>query len=35
MKDNKDCTIGFRGLFSEYPEMSLNRFLERKHADKK
>ena len=34
IKDHKDCTIGLRGLFSEYPEMSLDKFLERKHADK-
>ena len=35
IKENKDCTIGIRGLFSEYPEMSLDNFLERKHADEK
>jgi hypothetical protein len=34
IKENKDSTIGIRGLFSEYPEMSLDKFLERKHADK-
>jgi len=35
IKEDNDCTIGLRGLFSEYPEMSVDKFLERKHADKK
>ena len=34
VKDNTDCTIGLRGILSGYPEMSVDRFLERKHADK-
>ncbi|MDR2855005.1 MAG: hypothetical protein LBV40_02465 [Methanomicrobiales archaeon] len=34
IKENKDRAIGLRGLFSEYPDMSLDKFLERKHADK-
>ena len=29
-----DCTIGLRGILSDYPEMSVDKFLERKHADK-
>jgi hypothetical protein len=29
-----DCTIGLRGMFAGFPEMSINKFLERKHADK-
>ena len=32
--ENEDCTIGLRGLFANYPEMSVDKFLERKHADK-
>ena len=34
IKDNADCTVGLRGLFADYPEMSVDKFLERKHADK-
>ena len=34
VKETTDCTIGLRGLFANYPEMSVDRFLERKHADK-
>jgi len=29
-----DCTIGLRGLLAGYPELSVEKFLERKHADK-
>jgi hypothetical protein len=29
-----DCTVGLRGMFANYPEMSVDKFLERKHADK-
>jgi hypothetical protein len=29
-----DCTAGLRGLLADYPEMSVDKFLERKHADK-
>jgi len=34
IKDNFDCTIGLRGLFAAYPEMSVDNFLKRKHEDK-
>jgi hypothetical protein len=34
IKENFDCTIGLRGLFADYPEMSVDEFLERKHTDK-
>lgn len=34
IKDHKGCAIGLRGLFSEYPKMPLDKFVERKHADK-
>jgi hypothetical protein len=29
-----DCTIGLRGVLADYPEMSVDKFLERKRADK-
>ncbi|MCL2776060.1 MAG: hypothetical protein FWD71_22365 [Oscillospiraceae bacterium] len=29
-----DCTIGLRGILADYPDMSVDKFLERKHADK-
>ncbi|MDR0928575.1 MAG: hypothetical protein LBM74_02550 [Oscillospiraceae bacterium] len=29
-----DCTVGLRGMFAGFPEMSVDTFLERKHADK-
>ncbi|MCL2055368.1 MAG: hypothetical protein FWG90_13185 [Oscillospiraceae bacterium] len=34
IKENADCTVGLRGLFADYPEMSVDKFMERKHADK-
>jgi hypothetical protein len=34
VKENVDCTVGLRGLLAEYDEMSVDKFLERKHADK-
>ncbi|MCL1790814.1 MAG: hypothetical protein FWG40_05565 [Peptococcaceae bacterium] len=34
VKESADCTIGLRGLFADYPEMSVEKFLERKHTDK-
>ena len=34
IKENADCTIGLRGILSGYPEMSVDKFLERKHVDK-
>ena len=29
-----DCTIGLRGILADYPEMSVDKFLERKRDDK-
>ena len=34
VKENIDCTAGFRGMLTSFPEMSVDKFLERKHADK-
>ena len=34
IKEDVDCTIGLRGMLSDFPEMSVDKFLERKHADK-
>jgi hypothetical protein len=34
VREIDDCTLGLRGLFADYPEMSVDKFLERKHADK-
>ena len=34
VKENYDCTIGLRGLFAGDPNMTVDKFLERKHADK-
>ena len=34
IQENFDCTVGLRGLFANYPEMSVDQFLERKRADK-
>ena len=34
VKENTDCTIGFRGMFASDPNMTVDKFLERKHADK-
>ena len=34
VKENTDCTIGLRGILSSYDDMSVENFLERKHADK-
>ena len=34
IEEKGDCTIGLRGILADYPEMSVVRFLERKHADK-
>ena len=31
--ENTDCTIGLRGMLADYPEMSVDNFLERKRAD--
>jgi hypothetical protein len=34
VKETSDCTKGLRGMFADYPEMSVDNFLERKHYDK-
>ena len=34
VKDNTDCTIGLRGILAGYDEMSVDKLLERKRADK-
>jgi hypothetical protein len=34
INENIDCTIGLRGMFADFPEMSVDNFLERKHAEK-
>ena len=34
VKENADCTIGLRGMFAGYSDMTVDKFLERKHADK-
>jgi len=34
VKENTDCTIGFRGMFAGDPNMTVEKFLERKHAEK-
>lgn len=34
VSEGADCTAGLRGLFAGCPEMTVDRFLERKHADK-
>jgi len=32
--EDTDCTTGLRGILADYPEMSVDKFLERKHTDK-
>jgi hypothetical protein len=34
VKENADCTIGLRGMFAGDPDMTVDKFLERKRADK-
>ena len=34
VKDEQDCTIGLRGMFAGDPNMTVDKFLERKRADK-
>ena len=34
VKENTDCTIGLRGILAGYDDMSVDKFLERKRADK-
>jgi hypothetical protein len=32
--EETDCTVGLRGMFAGFPELSVDAFLGRKHADK-
>ena len=34
VKETTDCTIGLRGILSDYDDMSVDKFLERMRADK-
>ena len=34
VQENTDCTIGLRGILAGFDDMSVDRFLERKRADK-
>ena len=34
VQEATNCVANLRGMFSAYPEMSVNEFLKRKHADK-
>ena len=34
VEDMVDCTIGLRGMFAAYPDLAVDKFLERKHAEK-
>jgi hypothetical protein len=34
VEEVEDCTDGLRGMFKNNPEMSVEKFLERKRADK-
>ena len=34
VNENTDCTIGLRGILADYDDMSVDKFLERKRADK-
>ncbi|MCL2199723.1 MAG: hypothetical protein FWB80_12455 [Defluviitaleaceae bacterium] len=34
VKDEVDCTVGLRGILADCHEMSVDKFLERKRADK-
>jgi hypothetical protein len=34
VEENIDCTIGLRGMFAGCPYMTVDKYLERKHADK-
>ena len=34
VKENTDCTVGLRGLFAGDTNMTVDKFLERKRADK-
>ena len=34
VEGKSDCTAGLRGILADCPEMSVDKFLERKYADK-
>lgn len=34
IKEEVDCTVGLRGMFAGDPNMTVDKFLERKRADK-
>jgi virulence-associated protein VagC len=34
VEEKTDCTLGLRGILADCSEMSVDRFLERKHADR-
>lgn len=34
VRESVDCTIGLRGILANYDDMSVDKFLERKRADK-
>ena len=34
VKENIDCTIGLRGMFAGDPELTVDKYLERKRAEK-
>ena len=34
VKESVDCTIGLRGILADCPEMSVDKFLARKRAEK-
>ena len=34
VNENTDCTIGLRGILADCDDMSVDKFLERKRADK-
>ena len=34
VKEEIDCTLGLRGMFAGDPNMTVDKFLERKHAEK-
>ena len=34
VKESDDCTVGLRGILAGYDAMSVDKFLERKRADK-
>ena len=34
VKENIDCTIGLRGMFADAPELTVDKYLERKRVEK-